>query len=426
MFSVAVIVLSCLLSCGSGDRPPSVVLVIIDTLRADHLSCYGYDRATSPNIDSLAAAGTTWGNTFSQSSWTLPATASIWSGLSPKSHGATMNVGTGEVFGMDPGMPVLPMILKSHGYRTAGFLNVYLLGPDFGFHRGFDTYECDERGDGLAGETVDRAIEWLTDLQDDESFLLVVHFFDVHDPYDPPAPFDTLFCPGGAAGETYWDFAEGGRVARPEQCGHLMGLYDGEIAWVDCELGRLFGALRSLGLSDSTLVILTADHGEEFLDHGYVGHGRTLYQETVHVPIIMSGPGVRAGEVRSETVGQIDILPTIMDHCGIAAPEGLEGVSLLEPGLPADRILPASEINTGLSFNIASVTDGSEKLIWNADTDSIETYDLQADPGEMHPVHPDSGLLDSVLYYWATPCRWRPVPLEAWRVEPVLRDLGYI
>ncbi len=415
-----------LLSCGTAGQQPSIVLIIIDTLRADHLSCYGYERNTSPVIDSLANSGILWEYASAQASWTLPATSSIWTGLTSRAHGARMDVSTGEVFGLDPAMPVLPMILKGRGYRTAGFFNVYLLSADFGFHRGFDTFDCRENGDGMAAETVDDAISWLEEVKQDGPFFLAVHLFDVHDPYDPPEPFDRLFSPEGTLGETAWEVTPEGAVARPQQCDHLERLYDGEISWVDSELGRLLSELRNLGLSDNTLVVLTADHGEEFLEHGYFGHGRTLYQETVHVPLIMSGPGIDAGVVNPGVVGQYDILPSIMDYCGIPVPEGVEGISILGSEPLDERSVPASGINTGTYFNQASVTNGSSKLIWNADTDSSEMYDLISDPDEQNPIPPDSVLLEEVLYYWSTPCSWNPGPIEAWRVAPVLRDLGYI
>ncbi len=427
LFPLLLGMLSCRTDGASGEGRPSIVLVIIDTLRADHLSCYGYRRITSPSLDSLAGAGTRWSMGCGQSSWTLPACSSIMTGLSPRVHGAGMDVPTGRVFGLNHAMPLLSTHMKGAGYRTGAFFNVFWLGADFGFHRGFDTYECVDNGDGLAGETIDSAINWLSSLGRDEDFFLAIHLFDPHDPYDPPAPYDTLFTPHGegAMGDSCWEVTPEGAIARPSQLAHLQGLYDGEIAWTDEQLGRLFAELRRLGLDQRTVVMVTADHGEEFLEHGYFGHGRTLFQETTHIPLIMSGPGVTAGAVEDAPVGQVDILPTILDLCDIAVPENIEGVDLLADPDTA-RFLPASGINTGDAFDLASITARRMKLIWNAGTDHSSTYDLVHDPGEMDPLPADSVLLGYVLFYWASPCRLEPILLEDWKVVPVLRDLGYI
>lgn len=425
-FTLLAIVSLAALSCsGTGTRRPSVVLIIIDTLRADHLSCYGYRRSTSPSMDSLASTGTRWAMGCGQAAWTLPACASIMTGLNPRAHGAGMDIPTGNVFGLDPATPMLALQMKGAGYRTGAFFNVYWLDADFGFHRGFDTFECRENGGGMAGETVDSAAEWLSSLDEGEDFFLAIHLFDPHDPYDPPAPFDTLFTPEGVQGDSCWEVTPEGGLARPWQLDHLRGLYDGEIAWTDAQLGRLFSELRRLGLDDRTLVIVTADHGEEFLEHGYFGHGRTLFQETVHIPLMISGPGVPVGAVDEGLACQVDIVPTILDLCGVPSPDGLDGISLLSDTV-LSRVIPASGINTGDEFDLASVTAPGAKLIWNAARDSADHYDLERDPGEMHPLPPDSVLLEEVLFYWATPCELEPVLLEDWKVVPVLRDLGYI
>lgn len=424
MLACAVLVLG-MMSCSRGIERPSVVLVIIDTLRADHLSCYGYGRETSPVLDSLSEAGIMMENVTAQSSWTLPATASIMSGQTPISHGAGMDVPTGRVFGMDPEMPLLTMIMKGNGYSTAGFFNVYLLSADFGFHRGFDFFRCRDNGDGTADSTVTSAIRWLRQVPDDAPFFLVLHLFDVHDPYDPPAPFDTLYTENGAEGETFWEFTPEGALAGTSDPEHLESLYDGEIAWVDNELARLFGQLREMD-RQGTLVVVTADHGEEFLEHGYVGHGRTLYPEITSVPLILSGPG--ALDTLSSTVmcGQVDIMPTILDYCSIEPPVPVRGKSLFDLEPTGRRMLSASGINTGDELHQVSVRTSGKQLIWNADTDSTEMYIIHRDPLAQESVPVDSALLDRALLYWSTPRTWDPVMLEEWEVSPVLRDLGYV
>lgn len=413
-------------SCSTSVPGPSVVLIIIDTLRADHLSCYGYHRETSPVIDSLAASGVMMEHPVAQSSWTLPATATIMSGISPVAHGAGMHVPTGEVYGMDPEMPLLAMEMKRNGYETAGFFNIYLLSGDFGFHRGFDLFVCRENGDGKADSTVMSASEWLRALPGDRPFFLALHFFDVHDPYDPPAPFDTLYAEGGAGGEVFWEFTPEGAVARPEQLGHLIDLYDGEIAYVDSQLGILFSVLRELDRSEDILVVLTADHGEEFLEHGYVGHGRTFYPEITEVPIILSGlPGLDS--ISSDALcGLVDLMPTILQCCSIEPAWTLHGRSLFQLQATGTRTLPSSGINTGDAFRTVSIRTAESQLIWDPQSDRVETYDLSEDPMAQNVVEVDSAMLDSALYYRSTPVEYDPVLLEEWKVTPVLRDLGYI
>ena len=427
MLLIFVLLSICALSCSPGAKRPSVVLIIIDTLRADHLSCYGYGRNTSPVIDSLAASGVLMKNACSQAAWTLPATTSIMSGLSSRSHGAGMDVPTGSVFGLDPDMPLITTIMNDNGYATAGFFNVYLLGGDFGFHRGFETFSCRDNGDGFARQTVDTAIAWLEAADDDRPFFLAVHFFDVHDPFDPPNPFDRYFTEDGLQEDTYWEFSPDGAVMNRERLDYLMGLYDGEIAYVDHELGRLFSSLRRLDLSSDVLVILTADHGEEFLEHGYVGHGRTFYPEIVHVPLIISGPGIENGIEVSSVCGQFDILPTILDCCDLPSPEWHDGVSLLDTDTRDNRFIPSSGLNTGEGFEHVSIRNIDKMLLWDAETDESEMYDIRTDPMALKPlVHPDSVLIERALYYWSSPCHWDPLLLENWQVAPILHDLGYV
>jgi arylsulfatase A-like enzyme len=418
------LVLAMLLGCGR--RGKNVVLVIVDTVRADHLGCYGYQRDTSPHIDSLASAGTVWANVYAQSSWTLPAATTILSGLSERSHRAGMNVSSGEVFRMGDRMPTLATILDEKGYETAAFFNVYLMSREFGFDRGFQSFDCHRNGHGRAGVTVDQALGWLEDADGNEPFFLALHLFDPHDPYAPPAPFDTLYAEEGVAGDSVWEFTPEGAVARPSQRDHLMNLYDGEIAWTDSQLGRLFAALRRSGLSEETIIVLTADHGEEFLEHGYVGHGRTLYGETVNVPLVMSGPGVPAGRVDSTAAAQMDVLPTVLGLLEVKPPEHAEGIDLLRSGGERAVPIPASGVNTGPPFELASVVMHGRKALWLPEADTCVSYDLVADPMEQTPLETSPELQQAVLRYWATPPVFTVVRVESMEVGPALRDLGYI
>ncbi len=442
---VYLVLLLSLLSCSDqgriGNQLPveiaghkNIILIIIDTLRADHLSCYGYHRPTSPTLDSLARSGILWTNAQAQAPWTLPAHATIWTGLSVKSHGTTGVLGWsrgdegGKNFALDPALPTAPELFSQAGFTTWGLANVAVLRDIYGFNRGFDYYSFNNTGHGKAAESVDSLIYWLNE-HNDERFFCMLHLFDVHDPYDPPQPYDRMFDPEGAQGITTWQ-TEDGVPINLEDRDHLEAMYDGEIAWVDSNLGRLFSWMRTAGLADNTLIIVTSDHGEEFLEHGGVFHRTTFYQEVVHIPLIMAGPGIGEGLTNSTTVGQFDILPTLLAWSGLESDTHFDGTDILQPGLDINRPIPASG-NTPLPLDtlpqLASVVVNREKTIIMTDLETTVSYDLNMDTGENDPLPGDSTGIEKVLYYWATPPVGAPeyaVPDQ--EATDALRDLGYI
>ena len=442
--TVLIIVILSIISggCGGGETLSaeggrSVLLIIIDTLREDHLGYSGYFRNTSPVLDSLAASGTVYSNAQSQSSWTLPAVASILTGLTPREHGA-VRIGA-TTYGLSSELPSLHGYLHSKGWSTGGFFNVLFLSEDFGFHRGFDHFDCQGVTNRLslrdAGTTVDDVLDWLGGLGDGEEFLAVVHIYDPHIPYSPPEPWNTLFTDSSYHGS--WD-GEWGNVLQMNAINdgditissdglyNLEALYDGEIAYTDSEIGRLFASLRSMGMADSTLIIVVADHGEEFLEHDGIEHGRTLYQEVTHVPLIISGPGVSAAYLRTENVAQTDLTPTILSYLGFEPPEGMGGRNILLPEIaPLD--IPASNL-LWCEVQQASVRKGDLKVIWTSDGSAHEIFDLVSDPGELQPLSSEHiALIEAAEYYWATPplCSAPEVPF-AESMDRQLQDLGYI
>ena len=176
---------------------------------------------------------------------------------------------------------------------------------------------------------------------------------------------------------------------------------------------------------NGTLVMVTSDHGEEFLEHGYVEHGRSFYQEITRVPVIISGAGVPSG-VRSDRVAsQMDLFPTVLEIAGISFPEELPGIDLLDDDGRASRSLPASGVNTGPPYDLASMREGPLKLVWNVEYDTVEMYDLDSDPGEMARIPADPGILESAELYWTMPPVYQSVRSEM-EVGPALRDLGYL
>lgn len=419
----------------SGGR--NAVLIIIDTLRDDHLGINGYHRDTTPTLDSLASAGILYTNAQAQSSWTLPATASILTGLTPREHGA---VRTGAItYGLAPELPTLQGFLHSRGWKTGGFFNVLFLSEDFGFHRGFDHFDCQGVANRLslrdARGTVDDVLEWLEGLGPEENFLAVVHIYDPHIPYAPPAPWNTLYTDPAYTGDCDSEWGnvlqmnavnDGDSTISPDGLSNLIGLYDGEIAYTDHEVGRFLSALRSMGMADSTVVVVVSDHGEEFLEHNGIEHGRTLYQEVTHVPLILSGPGVPEGDIRELPVAQTDLAPTVIRLLGLEPPTTMGGRDILQADLP-EYDIPAGNL-LWCAVQQASVRRGDLKIIWSTDGSEYQVFDLSTDPGEYAPE--DSGyseLLEAVEYYWATPpaCSAPEVPFEE-SMNRQLRDLGYI
>jgi len=370
--------------CGGGEeeeRPPRVLLVSVDTLRADHLSCYGYERETTPRLDALAAEGALFERTFSTTSWTLPSHLSMLTGLSISAHGVCDDRLWQRTDEKGEPLPVvlagtfLPERLREAGYRTGGFYTWKFLEPRFGFGPGFETYErlghtfysfppvaerfekiqAEGNLEGLKAlkseypelfdatrpsspETVDRALEWISEVRSetpDAPYFCFVHLFDVHDPYTPPPPFDARFDPG------YEGPIDGLHVTAPDSpvregmdprdLRHLVALYDGEVAWVDSEVGRLLDALEARGALENTIVMVTSDHGEEFFDHGGKTHRNALWVESVHVPWIVSWPGkVRRGLRVEGASGTVDLAPTLYGLLGLSTPEGTCGADLSE------------------------------------------------------------------------------------------------
>ena len=433
----AAVFMLCILTSGcrrERDVRPDIFLVIIDTLRADHLGCYGYDRDTSPVIDSLAASGMTFSHFQANSPWTLPSHASIWTGLSVQSHAAGMR--NRVYYGINPDLSTIATILDDHGYMTLGFVNTRLLRSTFGFSRGFDYYKMNPSGHGMAGRTVDNVVAWFADnIGNPYPKLVVIHLFDPHAPYDPPDGFDRMFSDEGFNGIDGWVVDSLNTLTNPQDLDYLLDMYDGEIAWVDHQLGRLFNELDALGCMDNALVIITSDHGEEFLDHGDISHGHNLYQELLHVPLVISGPGVPAGIINSTPGGHFDILPTVTAYAGIVNEEGVEGIDLLTSE-QQDRPIPSSGAIWARSLtsednasyeSLCSVMLYPMIGIRNYLTLEEAAYDLSVDPAQLNRMDPDPGMLEELDYYWATPPRCIPIPIQpADSLVRNLQDLGYI
>lgn len=370
-------------------KPPNVVLFLVDTLRADHLGCYGYERPTSPRIDAFAREGILFTRTVAQSSWTRPAAASLLTGQYPQRHGVhTLRDG------LEPSVPTLAEVVRARGYRTAGFVTNVNVAPAWGFARGFDVYRyfpedsASPRVHAGADEIEPAIFDWIG--EGAAPFFLYVHATDPHAPYAPPDPYAERFVDPSSQSDAEISARLGALKRNPAGATEadvraLVTRYDGEIAFVDAAFGRLLDELARRGLADDTLVIFTADHGEEFFDHGGFEHGRTLFRELLTIPLLMRLPQRLHAGVRSDVLArQIDVLPTVLDVLGVDPEPSLAGRSLLPLRHAGDDGSEALAETSLASRDLEGLMTGSWKFLQASrrPDDIPEVYDTVADPLE--------------------------------------------
>jgi arylsulfatase A-like enzyme len=386
------------LGCSRGPTGPNVVLVVIDTLRADHVGSYGYAQAATPRLDALAARGTRFAAARATSSWTLPSVASILTGRSAVEHGAErVGVALGQ------GQVTLAEALAGAGYETAAFsANVVLVTPEVGLAQGFDRFDVLERpapadGAAPAGHVAERAatadvvtdtvLAWLKGRPDpSRPYFLYVHYFDPHASYAPPRAYAERF--GVAADDPLLGRGQNlvlrGKLPPENVLATLRKLYDAEIAFTDHEVGRL---LDGLGVeregAPGSIVVVTADHGEEFGDHGGMEHGKTLFDEVLRVPLLIAGTGLPGGRVVETPVSLVSIVPTLTELAGIQAPAEGRGSSLVS-------VLRGGEVAAGPVFatltppsakHRAAAVEGTAKVILDSGFKAL-LFDVARDPGE--------------------------------------------
>ena len=342
-------------------HPLSLLVVTIDTLRADRVGAYGYGAAETPTMDALGRRGARFENVLSAVPITGPAHATLFTGRYPPVHGVRDNIS----FVLDARPPTLAGILQGRGYRTAAFVGAFPVAKAYGFGRGFDHYNEDfhpaspgsQGAERPGNEVADRAMEWLEGV-DDRPFFAWVHLYDPHDPYAPPAPYDSRF------------------ASRP---------YDGEVAFADAQLGRVLDAVERAGRGKDTVIAVLADHGESLGDHGEATHAILVYQSTLRIPFFLAGPGVPAGLSIAPRVGMVDVLPTLLGLLGIAPPDGLPGRDL-RPALHGQRV-PAESLYAESLFGRLTCRWSSLRVWVSEDWKLVqgsesELFDLRADPGE--------------------------------------------
>lgn len=356
---VSAVAVGCEAPRATAPHPP-ILLITIDTLRADHLRLWGYAGVSTPAIDRLRRDGILFRQAFAHAPLTLPSHVSLLSGRLPPGHGVRDNLG----FRLEPGIePWLPELLRRHRYATGGFVSAYVLRRETGFARGFERFDDALQfaaGDFLGArsrpgsESVRSALAWIDSLGSRPWFAFV-HLYEPHAPYQPPEPFAAAYA--GAP-------------------------YDGEIATADLYVGELLDGLRQRGLYDDALVILTSDHGEGLGDHGESEHGVFLYQEDLHVPLILKLPhGERRGEQVDRPVQSIDLVPTVAEQLGLGLTPTPLGSSLLAPSRP-EVLLYAESYYGRLHFGwseLTAVFDGRYRYIR---APHRELYDLETDASE--------------------------------------------
>jgi arylsulfatase A-like enzyme len=309
---------------------PNVILYVVDTLRADHLGAYGYTESGSPEIDRFASEGVTFDAAVAQAPWTLPAMASIFTGLSPRTHGANSKESQ-----LPADVMTLAGVLRESGYTTGAVVANGFVSQAFGFDRGFDGFEFLSSLDTRAEELLAKAGGWLDTVDDRRPVFLFLHAIDPHDSYDPPGEFlprETTHSGGEKVGTrtAMKALKKSSKSPEPELLERLLTLYDGEIAYTDWAFGRFVDELRQRGLYESSLIVFVSDHGEEFFDHGGWLHGHSLHSELIDVPLILRFPNGRHGGARVDApVQHVDLMPTVVEYLGLEAPYGLEGRSLL-------------------------------------------------------------------------------------------------
>ncbi len=416
---MVLLALTCALSCNRVEvardaaHPRNVLLVTIDTLRADHVGAYGAPDVATPSLDALAAEGVRFASAFSSAPVTLPSHATIFTALQPPHHGARYN----GIFRLDEAALTLAERLRDAGFATGAVVGAFVVARQFGLAQGFDHYDDADMwgrraGPGgylerSAGEVTDRARAWLA--RSESPFFLWVHYFDPHKEYQPPPPHADRF------------------RDRP---------YDGEIAYVDAELARLVAALRERGELERTLLVATSDHGESLGEHGENTHSYSLYDATLHVPLLVRGPGVPAGRVVPELVRSVDVAPTVLALLALPPFEGADGLDLSPlwrgNGAAAPGIAYAETFAPLFDHGWSPLFAARSKEFLYVRAPRPELYAVGPDSRELHnlfEVHPKfaRATADAFEYAVAPLAAIAPgeaSPIDA-RTAEKLRALGY-
>lgn len=421
----------------------NVLFVILDAGRAREFGCYGYGRATTPEIDRIASEGIVFDHAYTPAVYTLGAMSSVWTSQYPDRHHSEVSFSAR----LPKDRLTLAELLSGHGIRTGGFVANGVAGSLFGFDRGFEDFREIFKDLGSSADGFRKVVPPWLDAHKDGRFFAYVHFREPHFPYDPPAPFDTRFgadgpIPKAIRRDVDWinDLNQRRRAPKAGEIDHLVRLFDGNIAFADQEVGALRKALEARGLWEKTVVIVAADHGEGLFEHGWIGHNVHVYEEATHVPLVIRFPrgAGPAGERAEAFVDLLDVAPTIADIFGVLGQGGsateFQGRSLLDVigGAPGKSAVLSRTVWDRPRY---ALRDERFKFVYDTRTGGEEVYDLSADPGESRNVAAEDPIRTAyyreALHHWvAGLARGRGAATEEARLTPEvcenLKSLGYI
>jgi arylsulfatase A-like enzyme len=430
-------------SRGKLSQRPNIILITLDTTRADRLSCYGYQRRTSPNIDKLALQSLRYVNALATSSWTLPSHASLFTGKFTSSHGAEYNadgplklvdaiagpsqMDVYKARGLAQNEITLASILKQYGYSTAAVVAGPWLKRVFGLDKGFDFYDDNEisTADGRTARQVSNAtVKWLNGRSDDKPFFLFLNYFDPHAPYMAPEGFAWFFMPENNQFSGIKKFTAQEKNA----------LYDGEILYMDHYTGLLWNKLEQEKLYDNALIIVTADHGELLGEHEIFGHGQFLYQEELHVPLLVKYPsGEVSPAVANDRIQLTDIMALILERLSLELPPGVQSGPVGQLGHPImAEVYPLAALRKTGDWR--AIFQEQYKFLWNSLGNNM-LFNLAADPREQNnlvvkdPARAEA-MLSALNRYLAqlpppgavNPAAQQPDP----ETQKALKSLGYV
>lgn len=429
MSRLLLVALVALVACRAADPRPDVIVVVLDAVRADHLSAYGYARETTPRIDRLASEGVLYRRAISAGTWTVTGHASLFTGRLPTSHGAYRAPGGwNSASALDESVTTLAERLGAEGWDTAAFAaNQAYLDPAFNLDQGFARYETQNLYP--ARRLGDRVVSYLRWHAHWPAFVFM-NVLDAHEPYAAPPPYDGLF-PGrmDGVGDVNRTYLKTGLLPAPDVLAHCVSQYDGEVRYMDDQVARIFEQLVRAGRWDNALVVVTADHGELFGEHGMLGHGTQPWHALVHVPLIVKYPGgARRGTVE-EPVSLIDVAPTILATLGLPPLPDAQGRPLWERN---GLVVAEEHAPTGDVTRAAYDRDGHVLLerIEGA-ARRLALYDLHTDPAEERPLVDDPRIerlatdLQSLVSTLPRAPRG-PVPTPDAEHQERLRALGYV
>ncbi|MCH8242015.1 MAG: sulfatase [Planctomycetes bacterium] len=395
---------------GETAAKPNIILITLESIRTDHVGHFGYDRDTTPAFDELSRQGITFTQANAVTSWTLPSHASMFTGLYPSAHQVVTIRDR-----LDDDYTTAAELLRDSGYQTAGFISGPFLRKVHNLQQGFDTYDDSFANvdhwashEDITNPGMEKALTAFlkNGRHPDKPFFLFLYFWDPHFDYIPPSPYDKMFVPSDAVPidvRRYEHQTTVNKNITKSQLAYVVSQYDGEIRCTDAVLGRLWSLLKKLDLWDTTAVIVTADHGEDFFERGKKGHKNDIFAQSIRVPLVIKPPGHTKPRRDERITSLVDLFPTICDLAGVVSAGSTHGRSLLKAasGSPRtiyfelDALMYMTHPDTGRSWTEADrwrgVRRGRYKLVSIPEKNRWALFDVQADPTEMHPLGPDHG-----------------------------------